>query len=789
MTTTERPPGYDASALPSQAGPSAPPQLGLDAPGAFAQLDAAAIERIAANLASALPGPAAVAPVSPQSASLPAAAGIPPASAIPTGAVPQLPSGVAAPTAPVESFAPPRPRFFEQGATASAAPTGAAPDYYFLTPISVRALPALPEASHSATLPDPRALPGGAVPPAATIPGTASGVSLPGAPLPGTASPPGVVVPDGALIGAPLPGGPVPAGGLPPGVVVPEQAVINPALPQAALPIPGTPAPSLAQATAPAPGLVRLEGAAPSAPVGLSDVSPLQQAPTERRPPRAHITDQQVSPSTVPGSVFPQATSAAASAPAALPAGALGGVLPTTGAPFPGPDSVDLALPRLFDESDAPPAHPPRPSSQFYFLAPPSAPRSATHAPFFSRRSFDVDGIRRDFPILQEKIHGKPLVWLDNAATTHKPNLVIDRLVHYYRHEYSNVHRAAHTLAARSTDAYEAAREKVQRFLGAGSPKEIVFVRGTTEAVNLVANSWGRRNIGMGDEIILTTIEHHSNIVPWQLVAKDVGAVLRIVPVSDRGEVLLSEYGKLLNDRTKMVAITHVSNALGTIVPVAEMAQAAHRHGARVLIDGAQAVSHFPVNVQALDADFYVFSAHKMFGPTGAGALYGKKALLDEMPPWQGGGNMIQDVTFEESTFADPPARFEAGTATLGPAVGLGAAVDYLERIGMENVARHEQELLAYATDVLSRIRGLRFIGTAPDKAGVISFVPDGIGVEEMGRYLDTEGIAVRAGHHCAQPTMRRFGVEGTVRPSLALYNTHHEIDVLARAVRKALRH
>jgi len=291
-------------------------------------------------------------------------------------------------------------------------------------------------------------------------------------------------------------------------------------------------------------------------------------------------------------------------------------------------------------------------------------------------------------------------------------------VVHYYKHEYSNVHRAAHTLAARSTDAYEGARAKVQRFLGAGSADEIVFVRGTTEAVNLVANAWGRRNVGAGDEIILTTLEHHSNIVPWQFLAEAVGAVLRIVPVTDRGEVLLDDYGKLLTARTRMVAITHVSNALGTILPVGEMIQAAHRHGAAVLVDGAQAVSHFPVNVQALDADFYVLSGHRLFAPSGVGVLYGKKALLDEMPPWQGGGNMIQRVTFEKSTFADPPARFEAGTATLGPAVGLGAAIDYLDRIGMENVARHERDLLAHGTAELSRIRGLRLIGTAPEEGG-----------------------------------------------------------------------
>jgi len=361
-------------------------------------------------------------------------------------------------------------------------------------------------------------------------------------------------------------------------------------------------------------------------------------------------------------------------------------------------------------------------------------------------------------------------------------------LVRYYEHEYSNVHRGAHTLAARSTDAYESAREKVQRFLGAGSASEIVFVRGTTEGVNLVAASYGRRFVGRGDEIVLSTLEHHSNIVPWHFLAEEVGAVIRVVPVTDRGEVLLGDFEKTLSTRTRFVALTHVSNALGTILPVREMIHMAHRRGARVLIDGAQAVSHFPVNVQELDADFYVLSGHKLFGPSAIGVLYGKKALLDEMPPWQGGGNMIQRVTFEKSTFADPPGRFEAGTAALAPAVGLGAAVDYLERIGMENVARHERELLAYGTDKLSRIRGVRLIGTAPEKAGVLSFVTDQIPAEEMGKILDQDGIAVRAGHHCAQPTMDRFGLEATVRPSLALYNTHDEIDQLERSIRQALR-
>jgi cysteine desulfurase / selenocysteine lyase len=448
----------------------------------------------------------------------------------------------------------------------------------------------------------------------------------------------------------------------------------------------------------------------------------------------------------------------------------------------------DGSLPRLFDGEHAP-ASPSGVTTHPHYFLPSSAaaPRTEFPVPAFQRRLFDVNDIRRDFPILNERVHGRKLVWLDNAATTQKPQSVIDRLVFYYTHEYSNVHRAAHEMAARSTEAYENARQKMQAFLGAGAPEEIVFVRGTTEAINLVAGSYGRKFISAGDEIVLSTLEHHSNIVPWQFLAQQTGAVIRVVPVTDRGEVLLTDFERTLTTRTKFVALTHVSNALGTILPVREMIDIAHRRGARVLIDGAQAVSHFPVNVQALDADFYVLSGHKMFGPSAIGVLYGKKALLDEMPPWQGGGNMIQHVTFENSTFADPPSRFEAGTAALGPAVGLGAAADYLTRIGMDNVARHEHALLLYATDALAKIPGVRLIGTAPEKAGVVSFVTDQIPPEEMGKILDQEGIAVRAGHHCAQPTMARYGLESTVRPSLALYNTHDEIDHLARTVRRAL--
>jgi len=398
---------------------------------------------------------------------------------------------------------------------------------------------------------------------------------------------------------------------------------------------------------------------------------------------------------------------------------------------------------------------------------------------------FDAVSVRRDFPILEERVHGKRLIWLDNAATTQKPRSVIDRISGFYEHEYSNVHRAAHTLAARSTDAYEAAREKVRRFLGASSTRDIVFVRGATEAINLVAGSWGRRFVEKDDEIVLTWLEHHSNIVPWQLLAAEKGAKLRVAPIDDRGDVVLEEFEKLLNPRTRLVAFTHVSNALGTITPVKEMTAMAHRHGARVLIDGAQAVSHVPVNVQDIGADFYAFSGHKVFGPTGIGVLYGNAELLDQTPPWQGGGNMIADVTFERTVYLPAPARFEAGTGSIADAVGLGAAIDYLERIGMQNIERYEHELLSYGTAMLSDVPGLRLIGTAREKASVLSFVLDGYRSEDVGTALDQEGIAVRAGHHCAQPTLRRFGLESSVRPSLALYNTRDDVDALVAALRR----
>ncbi len=400
-------------------------------------------------------------------------------------------------------------------------------------------------------------------------------------------------------------------------------------------------------------------------------------------------------------------------------------------------------------------------------------------------RPFDAHAIKRDFPILHQKVHGKELIWLDNAATTQKPQAVIDRLVLFYENENSNIHRAAHALAARSTDAYEAAREKVRRFLNAGSSNDIVFARGATEAINLVAQAWGRRNIREGDEIVITWLEHHANIVPWQMLCAETGACLRIAPVDDSGQIRLDEYTKLMGPKTRIVSLPQVSNALGTITPAQEMVAIAHRHGACVLVDGAQAVSHMPVDVQALDCDFYVFSGHKVFAPTGIGVLYGKPEVLAAMPPWQGGGNMIADVTFEKTIYQPPPGRFEAGTGNIADAVGLGAAIDYVTRIGMANISAYEHELLGYATEGLQTVPGLTIIGTAKEKAGVISLVLDGCRSEDVGAALDREGIAVRAGHHCAQPILRRFGLETTVRPSLALYNTHEDIDALVAALHR----
>ncbi|MDX2259128.1 MAG: cysteine desulfurase [Hyphomicrobiaceae bacterium] len=398
-------------------------------------------------------------------------------------------------------------------------------------------------------------------------------------------------------------------------------------------------------------------------------------------------------------------------------------------------------------------------------------------------RPFDVDAIRADFPILSRTVHGRPLIWFDNAATTQKPRAVIERLAHFYETENSNIHRAAHALAARATDAYETARATVARFLGAGSDTEIVFTRGSTEAINLVAATHGMQHVGIGDEIVLTHLEHHANIVPWQELARVKGAHVRIAPVDDSGALLLDDLGRLLNSRTKIVAVSQVSNALGTITPIAAIIEMAHRVGARVLVDGAQSVSHMPVDVTHLDADFFVFSGHKLFGPTGIGVLYAKAELLDAMPPYQTGGNMIRDVTFTRSLFQGAPQRFEAGTGNIADAVGLGAAIEYVESIGLPAIARYEHGLLEYATARLGEIAGLTIIGQAPEKASLISFVLRGVDSEAVGRTLDAHGIAVRSGHHCAQPILRRFGLEATVRPSFAFYNTCSEIDVMVDAL------
>jgi cysteine desulfurase/selenocysteine lyase len=425
--------------------------------------------------------------------------------------------------------------------------------------------------------------------------------------------------------------------------------------------------------------------------------------------------------------------------------------------------------------------------ASFYFLEEPSrlGRQAATPSLGFAHPPFDVQAVRRDFPILNEKVSGRPLVWFDNAATTQKPQVVIDRLSYFYQHENSNIHRAAHELAARSTDAYEGARDIVARFINASSSNDVVFVRGSTEAINLVAQSWGRANVGPGDEIIVSWLEHHANIVPWQQLCAEKGAILRVIPVDDKGQILLSEYQKLLNSKTKLVAFTQVSNALGTITPAQEIIELAKRAGARVLLDGAQSISHIKVDVQKLDCDWFVFSGHKIYGPTGIGALYGKPEVLEAMQPWQGGGNMIEDVTFEKTVYQPAPARFEAGTGNIADAVGLGAALEYVEKVGIENIARYEHELLAYATDALSRIPGLRLIGSAREKTSVLSFVLKGLSTADIGAALNKEGIAVRSGHHCAQPILRRFGLESTVRPSLAFYNTYGEIDWLAAVVRK----
>ena len=400
---------------------------------------------------------------------------------------------------------------------------------------------------------------------------------------------------------------------------------------------------------------------------------------------------------------------------------------------------------------------------------------------------FDAERVRADFPVLQQQVNGKPLVYLDSGATSQKPQAVIDEIVRYYTTENANVHRGVHTLSQNATEDYEGARAKIKRLLNAADDHEIVFTRGTTDSINMVAQSYGRQNIGEGDEIIVSNMEHHSNIVPWQMLCEEKGAVLRVIPIDEAGELLMDEYEALLSPRTKLVSITHVSNALGTIVPVDQIIAMAHAQGVPVMLDGAQAVPHMAVDVRRLDCDFYVFSGHKLFGPTGIGILYGKAEFLEAMPPVQGGGDMIKSVTFERTIYNDLPYKFEAGTPNIAGAIGLGAAVDYVQSLGYETFAAHEDELLEYGTKALESVGGLRIIGTAPRKAGILSFVIDNIHPHDIGTILDAEGVAVRTGHHCAQPVMQRFQIPATARASLAMYNTKEDIDALVRGIDRAI--
>lgn len=604
----------------------------------------------------------------------------------------------------------------------------------------------------------------------AALPAQGAGTSRGGVPFAANPQPPGVSLPPG-MLGPSTPSA-VPGGAIPPAANLVPHSPLTAANVGASLP--ALVAHAQAPNGVPDNALVAAPGYDPRTGSHLLGVpqAPAAQAPAFMDPANAGAVAQ---PSSYYFLAEPSARGLPGASDFALPAGedlaALSFALP------------GITAPRIPAETRTPQSAP-VPGPTYYFVNLESRQREnvpqifdAGHPPF------DVLAVRRDFPILQERVNGRPLVWFDNAATTQKPQSVIDRLVHFYAHENSNVHRAAHELAARATDAYENAREIVRRFVGAGSVEEIVFVRGTTEAINLVAKSWGVKHIGAGDEIVVSHLEHHANIVPWQQLASEKGAKIRVIPVDDSGQVILEEYQRLLNDKTKIVAVTQVSNALGTVVPVKQIVEIAQRAGIRTLVDGAQSVAHMRVNVTELDTDFFAFSGHKIFGPTGIGVLYGKREVLEDMPPWQGGGNMIKDVTFERTIYDEPPTRFEAGTGNIADAVGLGAALEYVERLGIENLRRYEHALLEYAIARMQPIPGLHLVGTAADKASVLSFVLDGHTAEQVGAALNEEGIAVRAGHHCAQPILRRLGVEATVRASLAFYNTCEEVDRFVAAL------
>ena len=554
---------------------------------------------------------------------------------------------------------------------------------------------------------------------------------------------------------------------------VPDAGLAAPQLPSVPLlkgSWPGLPAPPSAP-PAPrgsVPGTSSAASLVPPASEAVGQASPIAPHAPEWADPRAGLPSVDTPPYTVP--VAPRGSAPTAPAGGGLPAAWLG---PEVGSLLPG---LDRLLAPWGVTEPAP--------EQFFELGDPD--RSGALPPHAAGKpaEFDVQNVRKDFPILSERVNGHPLIWFDNAATTQKPQAVIDRLSSFYAHENSNIHRAAHELAARATEAYEDARNTVRDFLGAPRSEEVIFVRGTTEAINLVAQSWGRANLRAGDEILITHLEHHANIVPWQIVARETGAVIKVAPVDDAGNLLLDEFTRLLNPRTKLVSATAVANAIGTVTPIEAIVALGHRAGARVLIDGAQSVPHLATDLRQLDPDFFVFSGHKIFGPTGIGAVYIAERMWEETPAWQGGGNMIADVTIERSIYQPPPNKYEAGTGNIADAVGLAAALRYVSDIGIARIDNYEHSLLEYATPRLASIPGVRLVGTADRKASVLSFLLAGYDPEEVGKALNQRGIAVRAGHHCAQPILRRLGVEKTVRPSFAFYNTYEEIDVFLDTVR-----